>query len=86
MRFGAQVGIILRNVLDLDRTATRTDLTSADRRALVLKLADRLHNLQTIGGLDTHGRLRAVRSGPDGALYVTTSNGEDDEVLRISPA
>ncbi len=34
----------------------------------------------------THGRLRAVRSGPDGALYVTTSNGEDDEVLRISPA
>ena len=34
----------------------------------------------------THGRLRAVRPGPEGALYVTTSNGEDDEVLRISPA
>jgi glucose/arabinose dehydrogenase len=34
----------------------------------------------------THGRLRAVRPGPDGALYVTTSNGEDDEVLRVSPA
>jgi len=30
--------------------------------------------------------VRAVRPGPDGALYVTTSNGEDDEVLRVSPA
>ncbi len=34
----------------------------------------------------THGRLRAVRPGPDGALYVTTSNGEDDKVLRLTPA
>lgn len=34
----------------------------------------------------THGRLRAVRPGPDGSLYVTTSNGDDDEVLRVSPA
>lgn len=31
------------------------------------------------------GRLRAVRTGPDGALYVTTSNGSDDQVLRIDP-
>ncbi len=34
----------------------------------------------------SHGRLRAVRSGADGALYVTTSNGDDDKVLRIAPA
>jgi glucose/arabinose dehydrogenase len=33
-----------------------------------------------------YGRLRAVRSGTDGALYVTTSNGDDDKVLRIAPA
>jgi glucose/arabinose dehydrogenase len=33
-----------------------------------------------------YGRLRAARSGPDGALYVTTSNGTDDELLRIVPA
>lgn len=33
---------------------------------------------------DTHGRLRAAQQGPDGALYVTTSNGSDDKVLRIS--
>ncbi|MEV0701120.1 PQQ-dependent sugar dehydrogenase [Saccharopolyspora sp. NPDC050389] len=35
---------------------------------------------------DTHGRLRAARQGPDGALYVTTSNGTDDKVLRITAA
>jgi len=34
---------------------------------------------------DTFGRLRAVRVGPDGALYVSTSNGNDDEVLRVTP-
>lgn len=33
-----------------------------------------------------YGRLRAVRPGDDGALYVTTSNGDDDKVLRIAPA
>jgi glucose/arabinose dehydrogenase len=33
----------------------------------------------------TFGRLRAVRLGPDGALYVSTSNGTNDEVLRVTP-
>jgi glucose/arabinose dehydrogenase len=33
----------------------------------------------------THGRLRAARLGPDGALYVTTDNGQNDELLRIIP-
>ena len=32
-----------------------------------------------------YGRLRAARLGPDGALYVTTTNGDDDKLLRISP-
>lgn len=35
--------------------------------------------------VDDFGRLRAARTAPDGALYVTTSNGEDDKVLRITP-
>jgi aldose sugar dehydrogenase len=34
---------------------------------------------------DAYGRLRGVRSGPDGALYITTSNGSDDRLLRITP-
>ena len=42
----------------------------------------------------TYGRLRAVLRGPDGALYVTTSNrdgrgspvGADDRIIRITPA
>jgi glucose/arabinose dehydrogenase len=32
------------------------------------------------------GRLRAARVGPDGALYVTTTNGENDKLLRVTPA
>jgi aldose sugar dehydrogenase len=31
------------------------------------------------------GRLRAARMGPDGALYVTTTNGDDDRLLRVAP-
>ena len=32
-----------------------------------------------------YGRLRAVRLAPDGALLVSTSNGDDDKVLRVQP-
>ncbi|ALE85443.1 PQQ-dependent sugar dehydrogenase [Pseudonocardia sp. HH130629-09] len=32
------------------------------------------------------GRLRGVHSAPDGALLVTTSNGDDDRVLRVDPS
>jgi len=36
---------------------------------------------------DTHGRLRSVHQGPDGALYVTTDNGSGaDEILKVKPA
>ena len=31
------------------------------------------------------GRLRAAVLGPDGALYVTTSNGTNDRILRVVP-
>ncbi|WP_091770382.1 PQQ-dependent sugar dehydrogenase [Blastococcus aurantiacus] len=34
----------------------------------------------------THGRIRSVRQGVDGALYVTTDNGDGaDELLRVTP-
>lgn len=43
-------------------------------------------NVTTPAALDgPFGRLRAVRPGPDGALFVSTSNGSDDKVLRIEP-
>ena len=32
-----------------------------------------------------YGRLRSVIQGPDGALYVTTSNGSGDRIIRIAP-
>lgn len=31
-----------------------------------------------------YGRLRAAVAGPDGALYLTTSNGSDDKILRVT--
>ncbi|MBC6450286.1 PQQ-dependent sugar dehydrogenase [Actinokineospora xionganensis] len=35
---------------------------------------------------DAFGRIRAARTGPDGALYVTTSNGDNDKLLRVVPS
>lgn len=35
---------------------------------------------------DAFGRLRAARLGPDGALYLTTDNGSDDALLRVTRA
>lgn len=32
-----------------------------------------------------YGRLRSVTLGPDGALYLTTSNGSGDRIIRIAP-
>ncbi|WP_228389306.1 PQQ-dependent sugar dehydrogenase [Cumulibacter manganitolerans] len=31
-----------------------------------------------------YGRLRTVEPGGDGVLYVTTSNGDDDKILRVT--
>jgi glucose/arabinose dehydrogenase len=32
-----------------------------------------------------YGRLRSIVQGPDGALYLTTSNGSGDRIIRIAP-
>jgi glucose/arabinose dehydrogenase len=40
----------------------------------------------TVGELNgTFGRLRTPQLGPDGSLYVTTSSGFDDKILRVTP-
>jgi aldose sugar dehydrogenase len=33
----------------------------------------------------SYGRIRTVQQGTDGALYVTTDNGTDDQLLRVTP-
>jgi glucose/arabinose dehydrogenase len=34
----------------------------------------------------TYGRLRAAVRGPDGSVYLTTSNGSDDKILKVTPS
>ena len=33
----------------------------------------------------TYGRIRTVRQAPDGSLYISTSNGSGDRIVRIAP-
>jgi glucose/arabinose dehydrogenase len=56
-------------------------------KALVLRLdeAGAVTSVAAPEELQQFGRLRAARLGPDGALYVTTSNGDDDALLRVTP-
>ncbi|MGY1619322.1 PQQ-dependent sugar dehydrogenase [Geodermatophilus sp. SYSU D00691] len=60
-----------------------------DQGVLALRLDDdgRLVEQFRLPELDgTHGRIRAVQQGTDGALYVTTDNGDDaDVLLRVTP-
>jgi glucose/arabinose dehydrogenase len=60
-----------------------------DQGVLALRVADdgalldqfRLPELE-----GTYGRIRTVQEGGDGALYVTTDNGDgDDQLLRVTP-
>ena len=58
-------------------------LKASQLRVFTLDAAGNV-NGQTTAVTD-HGRLRSVTQGPDGALYVTTSNGGgNDRVLRIA--
>ncbi|WP_433274424.1 PQQ-dependent sugar dehydrogenase [Actinosynnema sp. CS-041913] len=44
-----------------------------------------VHSVSIPEQLDgAYGRLRGAELGPDGALYVTTSNGSDDKILRVT--
>lgn len=53
---------------------------------LRLKPDGSLRDVTVPAALDgEYGRLRAAVLGPDGALYVTTSNDGDDKLLRVTP-
>jgi glucose/arabinose dehydrogenase len=59
-----------------------------DRGILALRLADDGHLLEQFRLPEfegTHGRIRTVQLGTDGDLYVTTDNGGDDQLLRVTP-
>lgn len=56
------------------------------RHLRILVLDDTLKVVQEEVRLeDEYGRLRAVTQGPDGRLYVSSSNGTDDMILRVIP-
>ena len=60
-----------------------------DRGALALRLDDAgavVGQFQVPELDDAHGRIRTVRQGGDGALYAVTDNGDDDRLLRVTPA
>jgi glucose/arabinose dehydrogenase len=71
----------------LDGTLVITALKGAKVIFLTLSEAGDVQSVAVPKEFDsTFGRLRAARTGPDGNLYLTTSNGSDDKLLRVSPA
>lgn len=63
--------------------------TTVGRKLLVLDIGPdgKAGEVLTPAPLSTaFGQLSGVRSGPSGDLYVITSNGADDKVLRITPS
>lgn len=58
-------------------------------QGVVLMRLDEKGKVLTSGRLaqfeGTYGRIRTVQQGTDGALYVTTSNGGDDVILKVTP-
>jgi aldose sugar dehydrogenase len=71
---------------DLDGTLAVAALRGSKLLLMTIGTDGAVASVAEPGPLDaTFGRLRAVRTGPDGALFVSTSNGDDDRVLRIDP-
>ncbi|HET8670954.1 MAG TPA: PQQ-dependent sugar dehydrogenase [Candidatus Saccharimonadales bacterium] len=56
------------------------------RHLKILLLDNKLRVQEEVRRLEGEfGRLRSATLGPDGALYISTDNGDNDKILRITP-
>jgi len=62
-----------------------TTLKEQDIRRLTISADGRACTEQAVLFDGTYGRLRAIVSGPSGYLFVSTSNGSGDQILRLVP-
>jgi glucose/arabinose dehydrogenase/putative cell wall-binding protein len=69
---------------DFDGNLFVSTLKESDVRRFAVDAAGTTFSGPTIHFDGTSGRLRAMVYGPGGQLYVTTSNGSGDQVIRIS--
>ena len=60
-------------------------LKDAELLFLDFDAAGRLESVRRPRALQQFGRLRSVTSARNGDLLVTTDNGVDDRILRVSP-
>ncbi|RKT52508.1 PQQ-dependent sugar dehydrogenase [Saccharothrix australiensis] len=70
---------------DLNGVLAVTALKGAKVLLFTVTAEGGVHSVSVPEQLDgTHGRLRGAALGPDNALYLTTSNGADDKVLKVT--
>lgn len=69
---------------DFDGNLFVSNLKESDIRRFTVAAGGAVSAAQTLFD-GSWGRLRAAVLGPGGQLYVTTSNGSNDRVIRISP-
>ena len=63
------------------------ELKGEDVRLLFLDKAGKVTSTRTVPGADRFGRIRTLQQGPDGLLYLTTSNGGGkDRIIRVTPS
>ena len=62
-------------------------LKGEDVRLLFLDKAGKVTSTRSMPGAARFGRIRTVQQGPDGLLYLTTSNGGgNDRIIRVTPS